>query len=110
MLIASVHLQTLMVFIQKVLWRKTQLFKKGCRCGAKNSMLFELTFKNECVALEFNGSSNFLPVGLCSDVLLVGLVFFVEKTFTFEANVEKGIFASTFGYRSGKSVPVVFPR
>lgn len=74
------------VFIQKVLWRKIQLFKKGRHCGAKNSVLFELTFKNECVALEINGSSSFLPAGRCGEALLVGLLLLLEKTVTFEAN------------------------
>lgn len=55
-------------------------------------MLFELTFRNECVALEFNGSPSFLPAGLCSDVPLVGLVFFGGKTCSFGANTEMCIF------------------
>lgn len=107
---ATVHLPASPVFIQKVLRRKIQLFKQGCRCGAKNSMLFELTFKNECVAFEFNSPSNFFPAGLCSDAFLVGLVLFAGKTLAFEANVETCIFASTFGYCCGKSIPVVFPQ
>ncbi|KAJ7406448.1 hypothetical protein WISP_133732 [Willisornis vidua] len=110
MLITSVHLQRLMVFIQKVWGRKIQFFKRICRYGAKDSMLFELTFKNECVALEFNGSPSFVPEGLCSDVLRVGLLYFGEKSCTFVTNTEMCIFAFTFGYRCGESVPVVFPQ
>lgn len=53
----------------------------------------------------------FLPVGLCSNVVLVGLAFsFVEKSLTWEANIETCIFASTFRYLCGKSIPVVFPQ